>query len=54
MQAHRYPEMLEMISAGRLAPEKLIGRTIRLEESIDALTSMSEFATRGVTIITDF
>ncbi len=54
MQAHRYPEMLEMISAGRLAPEKLIGRTIRLEESIDALTSMSEFATRGVTIITEF
>jgi len=54
MQAHRYPEMLQMIRAGRLAPEKLIGRTIRLEESIDALTSMSEFATRGVTIITEF
>jgi len=54
MQAHRYAEMLEMISAGRLAPEKLIGRTISLEESIDALTSMSEFGTRGVTVITEF
>jgi alcohol dehydrogenase len=54
MQAHRYTEMLEMISTGRLAPEKLIGRTIRLEDSIDALTSMSEFGGRGVTIITDF
>ena len=54
MQAHRYTEMLEMISAGRLAPEKLIGRTIRLEDSIDALTSMSEFGSRGVTIITEF
>jgi alcohol dehydrogenase len=54
MQAHRYAEMLEMISAGRLAPEKLIGRTISLEESIDALTSMSEFGARGVTIITEF
>jgi alcohol dehydrogenase len=54
MQAHRYAEMLEMISAGRLAPEKLIGRTISLEESIDALTSMSEFSNHGVTIITEF
>jgi len=54
MQAHRYTEMLEMISAGRLAPEKLIGRTIRLKESIDALTSMSEFGSCGVTIITEF
>ena len=54
MQAYRYTEMLEMISAGRLAPEKLIGRTISLEESIDALVSMSEFGSRGVTIITEF
>jgi alcohol dehydrogenase len=54
MQAHRYAEMLEMISAGRLAPKKLIGRTISLDESIDALTSMSEFNTRGVTVITKF
>jgi len=54
MQAHRYSEMLEMISVGRLAPEKLIGRTICLEESIDALTSMSKFNTSGVTIITEF
>jgi alcohol dehydrogenase len=53
MQAHRYAEMLEMISAGRLAPEKLIGRTITLEESIDALTSMGDFDSRGVTIITE-
>jgi alcohol dehydrogenase len=54
MQAHRYVEMLEMISAGRLSPEKLIGRTIGLDESIEALTSMSEFRTSGVTIITAF
>ena len=54
MQAHRYVEMLEMISAGRLSPEKLIGRTIGLDESIEALTSMSEFRNNGVTIITEF
>jgi len=54
MQAHRYVEMLEMIIAGRLSPEKLIGRTISLDESIEALTSMSEFRNTGVTIITTF
>ena len=54
MQAHRYTEMLEMITAGKLSPERLIGRTINLEESIDALTSMNEFNTTGVTVITEF
>jgi len=54
MQAHRYAEMLDMISAGRLSPEKLIGRTIKLEESIAALTSMNDFSTTGVTIIVEF
>ena len=54
MQAHRYGEMLDMISDGRLAPEKLIGRLISLEESIDVLVSMNAFATRGVTVITEF
>jgi alcohol dehydrogenase len=54
MQAHRYDRMLAMIAAGRLAPEKLIGRTIALEESIAALTSMDTFGTSGVTIIDRF
>ena len=54
MQAHRYAEMLGMIRDGRLAPEKLIGRLISLEESIDALVSMNAFATPGVTVITEF
>jgi len=54
MQAHRYDEMLAMIAAGQLAPQKLIGRTIDLEGSIAALTSMGEFDTTGVTIITRF
>jgi len=54
MQAHRYTEMLDMISAGRLSPEKLIGKTIKLEESIAALTSMNDFSTTGVTIILEF
>lgn len=54
MQAHRFTDMLDMISAGRLSPEKLIGKTIKLEESIAALTSMNDFSTTGVTVITEF
>ena len=54
MQAHRYDQMLAMIAAGDLAPQKLIGRTIDLEGSIAALTSMGDFDTTGVTIITRF
>lgn len=54
MQAHRYAEMLEMITAGDLSPEKLIGRTISLEESIAVLTSMNDFSNTGVTVITEF
>ncbi len=54
MQAHRYDQMLAMIAAGELAPQRLIGRTIDLEESIAALTSMDNFDNTGVTIITRF
>lgn len=54
MQAHRYVDMLEMIRTGALSPEKLIGRTISLEESIAVLTSMNDFSSTGVTVITQF
>lgn len=54
MQAFRYTEMLEMIVAGELSPEKLIGKTIDLEDSISVLTSMNDFSNTGVTIITKF
>jgi alcohol dehydrogenase len=54
MQAHRYDEMLAMIEAGRLSPDRLIGRTITLEESIVALTSMDQFDMTGVTVINEF
>jgi alcohol dehydrogenase len=51
MQAYRYADMLAMIGNGSLSPEKLIGRTITLEDSIDALTTMHTFSSSGVTII---
>ena len=54
MQAYRYTEMLDMIGSGELAPERLIGDRISLDESIAALTSMDDFSSRGVTVITRF
>ncbi|MEQ9491617.1 MAG: zinc-dependent alcohol dehydrogenase family protein [Alphaproteobacteria bacterium] len=54
MQAHRYDAMLAMIRAGSLAPEKLLGRTITLEQSIEALVSMDGATTAGVTVVTEF
>jgi alcohol dehydrogenase len=51
MQAHRYPTMLEMIRTRQLQPEKLVGRTITLEESVNSLVHMDRDATPGVTII---
>jgi alcohol dehydrogenase len=43
-----------MIVAGELSPERLIGKTIDIEESISVLTSMNDFTNTGVTIITKF
>lgn len=54
MQAHRFPEMLEMIADGRLEPEKLVGRTISLEEAPTALAEMNTFPSRGITVINAF
>ncbi len=54
MQAHRYDALFAMIEAGKLMPEKLIGRTITLEQSIDALVNMNKFEGAGVTVVTEF
>jgi len=54
MQAHCYPEMLAMIQAGKLSPEKLIGKLISLQESLSLLTDMDSFSGTGVTVINRF
>lgn len=54
MQAHRYGAMLDMVQSGKLAPEKLIGKRINLEQSIDALMAMDKFEVSGVTVVTEF
>jgi alcohol dehydrogenase len=54
MQAYKYEALLEMIQAGKLQPEKLIQKTISLDESLEALTNMDNFQSTGVTVIDKF
>ena len=54
MQAHQYAALLAMIQAGKLFPEKLIGKTISLDESLDELVRMDSFSAVGVTVIDRF
>lgn len=54
MQAHVYPEMLDLVKAGQLAPEKLIGELVSLEQGAQLLTKMNEFKNQGVTVINQF
>jgi D-arabinose 1-dehydrogenase-like Zn-dependent alcohol dehydrogenase len=51
MQAPRFGAMLQMVESGKLAPGKLVNRTIPLEEASSVLESMDRFATVGVTVI---
>ena len=54
IQAYKYTTLLEMIKSGKLHPEKLIGKTISLDESPEELSKMNNFADTGVTIINQF
>ena len=54
MQAYKYSDLLAMIRAGKLQPQKLISKTITLEESLTALTDMHSFRGTGVAVIDEF
>ena len=54
MQAYAYDDMLRMIDQGLLQPEKLLGKTISLEQSIDELVNMDKFQSSGITVIDRF
>ena len=54
MQAYRYADMLEMIRSGTLTPEKLVGKRINLEESLEELVNMENFERAGSAVINDF
>ena len=54
MQAHRYPEMLKMITSGKLNPKLMIEKSISLDEATKALPAMDLFQHKGVFVIDKF
>ncbi|NAS29408.1 alcohol dehydrogenase catalytic domain-containing protein [Flavobacteriaceae bacterium R38] len=54
MQAYEYPSLMEMILSGKIQPEKLIGKTVNLDEAADILINMNNFQEHGVTVINQF
>lgn len=50
LQAREYAGMLDLITAGRLHPERLLGKTITLSQVGAELAQMGAFAGVGVTI----
>jgi len=54
MQAPRFPAMLQMVESGKLAPGKLVSKTVALEDAGAVLASMDQFATLGVTVINQY
>jgi len=54
MQAYNYVLLLDMIKAGKLSPQKLIGKNISLEDATLELPDMDAFQGTGLTMITEF
>ncbi len=54
MQAHKYEEMLQLIKKGKLKPQRLLEKTISLEDAVEALPNMNSFAHKGVLVINSF
>lgn len=49
--AHDYPAMLRLIGSGAVRLDKLLTRTIKLEQAVDYLPRLGEFREPGVTVI---
>jgi alcohol dehydrogenase len=54
MQSYRYPEMLGRIAAGKLDPQKLVEKTIGLDDAPVVLREMNNFSGAGITVIDQF
>jgi alcohol dehydrogenase len=54
MQAYKYVLLLDMIKAGKLSPQKLIGKSISLQEAALELPNMNAFKGAGITMIDQF
>jgi alcohol dehydrogenase len=54
MQAFRYEAMMQMIEAGKLAPQLLVGKHISLDDAPAALMAMDRFEGLGISVVTRF
>lgn len=54
MQAARFPEMLDLIAAGKLDPAALVGDTVPLEDTSRVIESMASYGTVAMTVIDRF
>ncbi|MBB3064950.1 zinc-dependent alcohol dehydrogenase family protein [Limibacillus halophilus] len=54
MAAHRFPSLLDMVTAGRVSPGRLVTNRISLAQAGKALSEMDDFKGSGITVITDF
>ena len=54
MQAHKYPEMLQLIQQGKLQPGQLVHQTVSLEQATTLLPKMNDFNHTGVLVIDSF
>ncbi|TCD16449.1 zinc-dependent alcohol dehydrogenase family protein [Oricola cellulosilytica] len=52
MQAFRYDAAFNMIASGRLRPERMIGKRLTLEQSIDVLAGMENSTATGIPVVT--
>ncbi|QDT67620.1 Alcohol dehydrogenase [Planctomycetes bacterium MalM25] len=51
LQAHAYPELFGLITAGKIDPTRLLDRTIPLSEAPAALAALGDYEGAGVTVI---
>jgi alcohol dehydrogenase len=54
MQAHAYGQMMHMIADGRLQPEKLVARTVTLQDAAAGFGSEEYLRGAGITVIDSF
>lgn len=51
MPVSRFPDMMRMVESGMLQPEKMITKTVGLEEAAEILIDMGEFKRPGITVL---
>ncbi|MFB6157328.1 MAG: alcohol dehydrogenase, partial [Haloferacaceae archaeon] len=54
MQPTRYDELLGMVTRDRLHPDRIVSRTVPLDDLNDRLAAMTDYETEGIEVITEF